>query len=1009
MLLGGARPNRKEVSRFLAEGKAIGTIEHPNVVRVFECGEDGGRPYMALEFVRGGTLADRIAAEGRLRPLAAAELVCGISQGVAAAHGAGIVHRDLKPGNVLLGGDGAPKVTDFGLAKIGGGTDLTQTGAVMGTPAYMAPEQAAGGGKYIGPPADVWSIGVILYECLTGTRPFRARGREDLLAQILIAPYEPVHTRQYPVPRDLREIVRKCLEKNPADRYATARELADDLERFRLGRPISVRPAGLIERGYKWARRKPTAAAAVGLAVVALSLGGLTIGAMRLWQDAESARGVAVGERKNAEAARDQLGLEKQATEAALRGAEVARDGERSARAEVDRLKYTDTINLLSGAYRAGSAGEAHDLLEECPAHLRNWEWRYFSRLCRPEQAAIPFPTERCWSAAFSGDDRRIFTVGSDSALRVWDAMDGRLLMTKQTDSSELVDIALSRDGRSLLVVGPGSVRVWDAEKLTERWAYRHAKATDYRQAWISPDGNRVAMSADDEGVVHVVEVGTGKESNVLVPDLGAVQAVHFLPADLRVASVGPTGQLCVSDVDGTLQLQCAGVFPHFWGPRQGGYPTRMVEISADGNRVLARGAFPHVFEIPSGKRLSLPPAQFSRSTKITHARFDPTGRTVVATTGGGQVCLYDAATGAMREPIHGAREALGFAVMSPDGKRIVGAGGSHQPLRVWDAAAPPEAEVLKAVTIANFSVSAFTRNGGRMLRTERGVVREWDVSRGTVLKTLAPPHATSVVRVAYSADGTRAATFSMRNEANPNCVRVWDLALGKVVREYTGDQIFIGLTSDGTGVYTAEGGGVTLCDVGSDRRQRLPGMTGIRAVSPDGLLLLTEEPTGPPKLRSATTGAVVLELADYPTARSSEVGLSSATFSADGRLLAATGADHHIHIWAVRTGERVVTLREFDASGASWMTFSGDGTRLMTGGTGLVNGRSAGAGMQLWDTATGRLVLSRSFLTGVVSEPGLLFNSATSGVFSSEGDVILGGAGTQVMGKLVASSRSVR
>ena len=176
MVLGEQRAGSKELIRFLAEAEAVAAVKHPHVVQVYEYGEADGRPFLAMEYLPGGSLADRLKRTGRLDPKAAAELVATLAGAVQAAHDLGIVHRDLKPGNVLYDEHGQPKVTDFGLAKRAGGSDLTATQAVMGTPAYMAPEQARGETKFVGPQADVYSLGVILYECLTGTRPFDDAG-----------------------------------------------------------------------------------------------------------------------------------------------------------------------------------------------------------------------------------------------------------------------------------------------------------------------------------------------------------------------------------------------------------------------------------------------------------------------------------------------------------------------------------------------------------------------------------------------------------------------------------------------------------------------------------------------------------------------------------------------------------------------------------------------------------------------------------------------------------------
>lgn len=213
-----------------------------------------------------------------------------------------IVHRDLKPGNILFDSAGEPKVTDFGLAKRPAAADLTATEAVMGTPAYMAPEQAAGRTKHVGPPADVWAIGVMLYEAAAGSRPFHSPSTAAVLVQVQAA--EPTPLRN--VPRDFNTIVERCLAKEPERRYPSAAELADDLERFVRGEPIVARPVGRIERTLLWARRKPTLAAVYALAILVAILGGLGTFSGWAWRQAESAREQLAGEQTQTESARQE-------------------------------------------------------------------------------------------------------------------------------------------------------------------------------------------------------------------------------------------------------------------------------------------------------------------------------------------------------------------------------------------------------------------------------------------------------------------------------------------------------------------------------------------------------------------------------------------------------------------------------------------------------------------------------------------------------------------------------
>jgi len=278
MMLSGAHGSMEESNRFRSEAEAVASLKHPNVVQIYEIGEHEGMPFFSLEFVEGGSLAEKLNGAPQ-PPRQAAELSEKLARAMFVAHQAGIIHRDLKPANILLQSDGEPKITDFGLAKhLDTQSGQTRTGAVMGTPSYMAPEQAAGKTKELGPPADIYALGAILYDVLTGRPPFK--GETVLATLLLVQSMEPLSPMrlQPSVPADLETICLKCLQKEPNKRYPTAQDLADDLRRFLEGRPIAARPIAAPERIIKWARRHPSTAALVAVsigALLALGLGGL--------------------------------------------------------------------------------------------------------------------------------------------------------------------------------------------------------------------------------------------------------------------------------------------------------------------------------------------------------------------------------------------------------------------------------------------------------------------------------------------------------------------------------------------------------------------------------------------------------------------------------------------------------------------------------------------------------------------------------------------------------------
>ncbi len=260
VVLAGADASPEEVARFRVEAEAVAELHHPHIVQIYEVGRHDGCPYCSLEFIEGGSLADSLR-RTPLLPEQAARLTEKLARAIQCAHEHGIVHRDLKPGNILLTPEGEPKISDFGVAKrMDGERARTQTGAVLGTPGYMAPEQAAGQ-RDVGPAADVYGLGAILYELLTGRPPFAASTALDTVLRVLSEEPAPPRRLQPKTPRDLETICLKCLEKDPRRRYPSAAALADDLHLFLRGEPISARPPGPLGRFDRWARLRPALAA----------------------------------------------------------------------------------------------------------------------------------------------------------------------------------------------------------------------------------------------------------------------------------------------------------------------------------------------------------------------------------------------------------------------------------------------------------------------------------------------------------------------------------------------------------------------------------------------------------------------------------------------------------------------------------------------------------------------------------------------------------------------------
>jgi serine/threonine protein kinase len=282
MILSGVHAGTQELARFRHEAEAVARLQHPNIVQIYEVGEQEGRPYFSLELIDGGSL-DRKLAGRPVPPREAAQLVRTLAEAMHAAHQQGVIHRDLKPANILLTADGQPKITDFGLAKqLDDASAQTRSGAILGTPSYAAPEQAAGKLREVGPPTDVYALGALLYEMLIGRPPFKGETPLDTVLQVLSQEAVPPRQLDATIPRDLEIICLKCLEKQPGLRYGSAAALAEDLRRFLNGESILARPAGPVELLWRWCRRNPLPATfliVVTVLLIVVSLGS----ALGLW------------------------------------------------------------------------------------------------------------------------------------------------------------------------------------------------------------------------------------------------------------------------------------------------------------------------------------------------------------------------------------------------------------------------------------------------------------------------------------------------------------------------------------------------------------------------------------------------------------------------------------------------------------------------------------------------------------------------------------------------------
>jgi WD40 repeat protein len=529
MILAGGHAGAEELARFHTEAEAAARLQHANIVQIHEVGEHEGRPYFALEFVDGGSLSQKLVGTP-LPARQAAGLVTTLAQAMHYAHQKGVVHRDLTPANILLTADGTPKITDFGLAKLLiGGSGKTQTGAILGTPSYMAPEQAEGK-KSIGPAADVYALGAILYEALTGRPPHRAETPLDTVLQVLSEDPVPPSRLQPRVGRNLETICLKCLQRDPRKRYASATDLADDLQRYLDDRPIVARRAGRAERAWRWRRRHPGVAGM--LAFVLLLLLVLAVGA--------STAAVWLNERRNE--ALTNLGRAEKAEKAATQSADEAQDqlwASRLAQARAGRWsgkvgRRFDSLDALAGAARLRFGPELRD---EAIACMTLVDLRLVRR----------FPSGQ--TLTLDPDGRRYAQADDQGNIRIRRIEDDAEVCQLPSPGIPSVGWTFSPDGRFLMVryeQGKNAARfqVWDLARATTVWKEPVRDPT--LVATFNPSSRLMAILHTD-GVLSVYDLATGKETGRWAAGT-RVDVLAFSPDSKALAVARSDGSISIFD-----------------------------------------------------------------------------------------------------------------------------------------------------------------------------------------------------------------------------------------------------------------------------------------------------------------------------------------------------------------------------------------------------------------------------------------------------------------------------
>jgi WD40 repeat protein len=931
----------KRHARFRAEALADARLQHPHIVQIFDVGEHQGQPYLALELLEGGVLEAKVAGKPQA-PRPAAELVVILARAIEYAHTRGIVHRDLKPGNILLTADGTPKIADFGLAKfLQASEGHTQEGDVLGTPRYMAPEQTTGTLEDVGPAADIYSLGVILYELLTGRAPVEAPTPVETL--LLVRSQEPVPpSRLQPrLTRDLETICLKCLQKEPRRRYASAGELADDLERFLAGKPIRARPVGTAEKGLLWARRNPT----VALLLLLLSLtvcGGLA-GVTWKWLEA----------------------LEQ---------------GRRAEAGQQDALwqGYRARIAAAVAALQHQDVGVAARQLEAAPEHLRGWEWRHLSSRLDDSSAVVYLrgapafllsgPRElrveaftgagiRSWDESgtelpqrsFASPADGLFTIagpapgwllGATEESRAFTLQDqtGRLVRTIKPRQGLVVRLVLSPDRTKVAVGlemgGSEHIGLFDISTGQERANWAADREGQVHTMAFSPDGRLLASGGDDR-IIHVWDAATGQPVAECRGHTSKVLSLAFRQDGRRLVTAGH---------DGTVRQ---------WDARAGReveppYDRHTVEAlaavySPDGQRIASAGADGAV-RLWQAEGRNDQAVLRGHTGAVVALAFNPDGRRLVSASydtlvyqGDGTVRFWEAARAVTLPVLTGHRSYVYPVAYSPDG-RWIASGAWDNTIRLWDAATGEACATLPHSAIVR--ALAFTPDSARLISggDPDGELLVWDLSTGRIQGRM-PSGKYVRWSVVVSPDGAKIASGD-RDLKGRLTMSISDVATGRIVGTEAGMPFAFSPDGKWLAGKDADAKTIVLWDAHAlSRVAHWPGHTGeINALAFDreGRRLVSASSDHTVRLWDVATGRCERVLEGH----TDEV--FAAVYHPDGTRIASGGRDRAVWLWDVASGQEVARLPGH--SSYIWsLAFSPDGKTLVSG--------SGDSTVRLWDT----------------------------------------------------------